>query len=56
MSGFEGKVRKLLEAGEDVLYSSKPIYHGNSAVSSAVSITAESSSGKILSIFIPNKL
>ena len=56
MSGFEGKVRKLLEAGEDVLYSSKPIYHGNSAVPSAVSITAESSSGKILSIFIPNKL
>lgn len=55
MSGFEGKVRKLLEAGEDVLYSSKPIYRGNSAVPSAVSITAESSSGKILSIFIPNQ-
>ena len=54
MIGFEKDVRRLLEAGEDVLYSSKPIYRGNSAVPEAVSITAESSSGKTLSIFIPN--
>jgi len=55
MRDFENKVRSLLEKGEDVLYSSKPIYRGNSAVPSAVSITAESSSGRTLSIFIPNR-
>ena len=55
MRDFENKVRSLLEKNEDVLYSSKPIYRGNSAVPSAVSITAESSSGRTLSIFIPNR-
>lgn len=55
MSGYERMVRGWADAGNDVLYSSTPIYEGSNPMPVGVALSAESSAGHTLNVTIPNQ-
>ena len=55
MSGYERTVRGCVDAGNDVLYSSTPIYEGSNPMPVSVALSAESSAGHTLNVTIPNQ-
>ena len=55
MSGYERMVRGWVDAGDDVLYSSTPIYEGSNPMPVGVALSAESSAGHTLNVTIPNQ-
>ena len=55
MSGYERMVRGWVDAGNDVLYSSTPIYEGSNPMPVSVALSAESSAGHTLNVTIPNQ-
>ena len=55
MSGYERIVRGWMDAGDDVLYSSTPIYEGSNPMPVGVALSAESSAGHTLNVTIPNQ-
>jgi len=55
MSGYERTVRGWVDARNDVLYSSTPIYEGNNPMLVGVALSAESSAGHTLDVIIPNQ-
>lgn len=55
MSGYERIVRGWMDAGDDVLYSSTPIYEGSNPMPVGVALSAESSVGHTLNVTIPNQ-
>ena len=55
MSGYERMVRGWVDAGDDVLYSSTPIYEGSNPMPVSVALSAESSAGHTLNVTIPNQ-
>jgi hypothetical protein len=54
MSGFESRVRSAIEAGENVRYSSTPIYNGNNLVPRGITLSARGSRGFRLDVTILN--
>ncbi|USA45404.1 DNA/RNA non-specific endonuclease [Acinetobacter sp. C26M] len=56
MRGFEGQVRKAVEAGEVVQYSVKPIYNGENVIPTAVTLSAKGNKGYYLDISILNPI
>ena len=55
MRGYETTVRGWVDAGNDVLYSSTPIYEGSNPMPVSVALSAESSAGHTLNVTIPNQ-
>ena len=55
MRGYETTVRGWADAGNDVLYSSTPIYEGSNPMPVGVALSAESSAGHTLNVPIPNQ-
>ena len=55
MSGYERMVRGWVDAGDDVLYSSTPIYEGSNPMPVGVTLSAESSAGRTLSVSVINR-
>ena len=55
MSGYERTVRSWADAGNDVLYSSTPIYERSNPMPVGVALSAESSAGHMLNVIIPNQ-
>mgnify|MGYP001711221264 CR=1 FL=1 len=55
MSGYERMVRGWVDAGDDVLYSSTPIYEGSNPMPVGVTLSAESSAGHTMDVIIPNQ-
>ena len=55
MSGYERMVRGWVDAGNDVLYSSTPIYEGSNPMPVGVALSVESSAGHTLNVTIPNQ-
>jgi len=55
MSGYERTVRGWADAGNDVLYSSTPIYEGSNPMPVGVTLSAESSAGHTLDVSVINR-
>ena len=55
MNGYERMVRGWMDAGDDVLYSSTPIYEGSNPMPVGVALSAESSAGHTMDVIIPNQ-
>ena len=55
MSGYETTVRGWADAGNDVLYSSTPIYEGSNPMPVGVTLSAESSAGHTLDVSVINR-
>ena len=55
MSGYERMVRGWVDAGNDVLYSSTPIYEGSNPMPVGVTLSAESSAGHTLDVSVINR-
>ena len=55
MSGYERMVRGWVDAGDDVLYSSTPIYEGSNPMPVGVALSAESSAGRTLGVSVINR-
>ena len=55
MSGYERTVRGWADAGNDVLYSSTPIYEGSNPMPVGVALSAESSAGHTLDVSVINR-
>ena len=55
MSGYERMVRGWADAGNDVLYSSTPIYEGSNPMPVGVTLSAESSAGHTLDVSVINR-
>lgn len=51
---YEDQVRSWLDAGRNVMYTSKPLYSGSNVIPSGVWITAYSNDGRAFSVAIPN--
>jgi RHS repeat-associated protein len=56
MRGFENQVRRAVEAGETVRYTSTPIYNGANLAPRAITLSARGSNGFSLDITILNPL
>ena len=48
-------MRGWMDAGDDVLYSSTPIYEGSNPMPVGVALSAESSAGRKLSVSVINR-
>ena len=55
MSGYERTAWGWADAGNDVLYSSTPIYEGSNPMSVDVALSAESSAGHTLDVSVINR-
>ena len=55
MSGYERTMRGWADAGDDVLYSSTPIYEGSNPMPVGVTLSAESSAGHTLDVSVINR-
>ena len=55
MRGYETTVRGWADAGNDVLYSSTPIYEGSNPMPVGVALSAESSAGHTLDVSVINR-
>ena len=55
MSGYERTAWGWADAGNDVLYSSTPIYEGNNPMLVGVALSAESSAGHTLDVSVINR-
>ena len=55
MRGYETTVRGWADAGNDVLYSSTPIYEGSNPMPVGVTLSAESSAGHTLDVSVINR-
>lgn len=54
MSGFEAQVRVAVEGGEQVVYSSVPVYRGADPVPLGISLHAQGSGGFQMSVTVIN--
>ena len=55
MSGYERTAWGWADAGNDVLYSSTPIYEGSNPMPVGVALSAESSAGHTLDVSVINR-
>ena len=55
MSGFERQVRKAVQNGETVVYTSTPIYKNNNLLPSGITLSAQGSGGFNLNVTVINK-
>ena len=55
MSGYERTAWGWADAGNDVLYSSTPIYEGSNHMPVGVTLSSESSAGHTLDVSVINR-
>jgi hypothetical protein len=56
MSGFEKEIRRAVEGGQNVRYSSRPVYKGTSVTPRGITLRAKGSGGFYLYVTILNRL